>query len=94
VAQTPIDLGANYPITPGSAYELVLYCPAGSAFINWQVTRLDAIITPASGTLSGTAGTAIPGPSTLMSYCWNWRCNNTTALTTTWDLISDYIETD
>jgi hypothetical protein len=33
-------------------------------------------------------------PHALVSYSWNWRCNNTTALATTWDLISDYIETD
>lgn len=95
VAQTPISLGANFPVTTRSvdAYELALFAPSNSSNVNYEVTRLNTGDV-ATGTLSGTAGTALPAASTLLSYQRIWRTNNATALAVGYDLMSDYIETD
>jgi hypothetical protein len=94
-AQTPIDLGANFPANTLSAdaYELALFCAPGSETVHYQVTRLNTAHT-ASGALSGASGVALPAPTTLLSYSHNWRCNNTAALAVGLDIMSDYIETD
>jgi hypothetical protein len=94
-AQTPINLGANFPANTLSvdAYELALFCAPGSETVTWQVTRLNTGDT-ASGTLSGASGVALPAPSTLLSHTVCYRYNNATALAVGIDLISDYIETD
>jgi hypothetical protein len=94
-AQTPIDLGANFPANTLSAdvYELALFCAPGSTSIGWQVTRLNTGDI-AAGTLTGTLGTQLPAQNTLMTYSWNFRTNNATALAVGLDIFSDYIETD
>lgn len=94
-AQTPIDLGANFPANTLSAdaYELTLFCAPGSGNVGWQVTRLNTGHL-ASGTLSGTAGTQLPAVTLLLTYSVNWRTNNATALAVGLDVFSDYIETD
>lgn len=97
-AQTPIDLGANFPANTLSVdvYELALFCAPGSNVVNYQVTRLNTGHT-ATGTLNAgnlTTGVVVPAATTLMSYSQNWRCNNTTALAVGLDIFSDYIETD
>lgn len=93
-AQTPISLGANFPITSNTVYELALFCAPGSEQVGYTVTRLDANVTPASGVLSGASGVALPAPTTLLTYHQAWRSNNTTALAVALDICSDYIETD
>lgn len=94
-AQTPIDLGANFPANTLSvdAYELALYCAPGSETVYYQVTRLNTG-DQASGTLSGTSGVALPAPTTLLAHTFCYRYNNATALAVGLDIISDYIETD
>lgn len=95
-AQTPIDLGANFPITHGSAnaYELVLFSPPNqNGVINYRVTRLNTGDV-ASGSISGSGGIVLPATTTLLSYMWAYRTNNATALAVGLDLMSDYIETD
>ena len=94
-AQTPISLGANFPANTLSAdvYELALFCAPGAITVGWQVTRLTTGDT-ASGTLSGALGTVLPAQTTLLSYSWNYRTNNATALAVGLDIFSDYIETD
>lgn len=94
-AQTPIDLGVNFPANTLSVdvYELALFCASGSAEVNWQVTRLNTGHV-ASGTLTGTLGTQLPAVTTLLTYSQNWRSNNATALAVGLDIFSDYIETD
>jgi hypothetical protein len=94
-AQTPISLGVNFPANTLSAdvYELALFCAPGAITVGWQVTRLTTGDT-ASGTLSGALGTVLPAQATLLSYSWNYRTNNATALAVGLDIFSDYIETD
>ncbi len=95
-AQTPIDLGSNFPSNTRSTdmYELALFAPTNSNnTVYYEVTRLNTG-NVATGTLTGTAGTALPASATLLSYMRIWRTNNATALAVAYDLASDYIETD
>lgn len=93
-AQTPIDLGANFPANTLSvdAYELAVFAPPGGEAPSWQVTRLNTGDV-ASGTLSGSAGTAWPASTTLLTMQL-WRTNNATALAVGLDICSLYIEQD
>lgn len=88
-ANTPIDLGANFPAnTNADAYELSLFAPpAGGCY--WQVRRLN---TPfeATGFLPSTE---IPTATRLLCHQL-WRSNNTTALAVGLDICGIYIETD
>lgn len=95
-AQTPIDLGINFPSNTRNtdAYELALFAPSDSDNIcYYEVTRLNTGDV-AIGMLTGTAGTALPSSSTLLAYQRIWRCNNATAQAVGYDIMSDYIETD
>jgi hypothetical protein len=95
-AQTPIDLGVNFPVNTLSvdAYELMLYASSNTATVGWTVTRLNTGAV-ASGTLTAaTAGLQLPLNTTLLSYHKSWRTNNASALAVGLDLISDYVETD
>jgi len=93
-AQTPIDLGANFPITAASVemYELALFASPSTQTIQYEVTRLSNGMV-ATGTLSGTPGTAVPNSTTLIGP-WAYRTNNATALAVGLDVASAYIETD
>lgn len=95
-AQTPISLGANFPVNTLSTdvYELALFSPPNdSTHVYYEVTRINTGDV-STGTLTGTAGTAIPASSTLLSYQRAWRSNNATAKAVGLDIMSDYIETD
>lgn len=86
-AQTAIDLGANFPAGTLSAdyYELELYAPRGSNnTVYYKVTRLNTGDV-ATGTLTGTAGTALPASTTGLTFN-NWRTNNATALAVAFDV--------
>lgn len=93
-AQTPIDLGASFPITHGSveAYELALFSAPNSGDVHWQVTRLSNG-TVASGTIVNSGATVLPTETTLLAP-WGYRTNNATALAVGLDVMSAYIETD
>lgn len=93
---TPIDLGPNFPITHGSenVYELAMFSPPNeNGIVILQVTRLNTGHT-AVATLGPSNGINLPLPSVLLSYSWNYRTNNGTALAVGLDIMSDYIETD
>ncbi len=94
-AQTPVDLGANFPVNTLSLdmYELALFAPAGSTVCYWQVTRKNTGHV-ASGVLNGTAGTQLPGATTLLCAPWGYRTNNATALAVGLDVASVYLETE
>ena len=95
-AQTPIDLGSNFPANTLSTdvYELALFAPASSNnTVYYEVNRINTGDV-ATGTLTGTAGTVLPSSSTLLAYQRAWRCNNATAKAVGLDIMSDYIETD
>ncbi len=95
-AQTPVDCGANFPVNTLSvdAYELIIY--ASSISNNSVTVRLTRINTgnQFQQTLTGTAGTALPANTTLLTSTWCYRSNNATALAVGLDIMSDYIETD
>jgi len=97
VAQTPVDLGSNFPInTIGTdAYELALFVPSGvDNTVHYEVTRINTG-NVATGTISAdTAGITLPAPLLLLNYCWHWRCNLATGVAVGLDIMSDYIETD
>ena len=88
-ANTPIDLGANFPAnTNNDAYELSLFAPpAGGCY--WQVRRLNTTF-EATGFLPSTE---IPIATQLLCHQL-WRCNNTAALAVGLDVCGIYIETD
>lgn len=95
-AQTPIDLGVNFPANTLStdAYELALFSPpSGGGEVYWEITRLNTGDV-ASGIILPSGGVALPGSTTLLSYNWGYRTNNATALSVGLDLMGDYIETD
>lgn len=95
-AQTPIDLGANFPTDTRNTdvYELALFSPpGGNGEVYYEVTRLNTGHV-ATGMLSPSGGVALPASTTLLTYCWGYRTNNATALAVGIDLMGDYIETD
>ncbi len=95
-AQTPIDLGAGFPITAANTagYELALFNAPGSVAVGYSVTNLRTGAV-AEGTFpNATPGTTGIAAGTLISYMHGWRCNNATALAVGLDICSDYIETD
>lgn len=96
VAQAPIDLGANFPANTLSAdvYEMALFAPSTSAgTVYYEITRINTGDV-ATGVLVDSSGVGLPAQQTLLTYSWNFRTNNATALAVSLDIMSDYIETD
>jgi hypothetical protein len=92
-AQTPIALGTNFPVALNTGYELILTNVYNSTnTVYYRVTNINTG-NFAEGTLTGTAGTAIPSSSTFM-HPTLWRTNNTAAVAVGFDVISVYMETD
>lgn len=93
-AQTPIATSADFPkSTTTNYYEIIFYAPP--SLNNTVYYRLSNLTTNVelSGTLTGTAGTAIPASTTLLSpRIWRHTGSSTTAATI--DISSIYIETD
>ena len=96
VAQTPISLGANFPANTLStdAYELALFAPANQTGIYYEVTRLNTGNVATGAITTDGAAITLPAPTALLTYSWNYRTNNATALSVGLDIMSDYIETD
>lgn len=95
-AQTPINLGSNFPsnTTNTDVYELALFSPSGQdGVVYYEVTRINTGDV-ASGMISGSPGVVLPANTTLLSYTQSYRNNNATALAAAIDIMSDYIETD
>jgi hypothetical protein len=94
-AQTPIDLGANFPAltTNTDLYELMLYSPPSESVVYWEVNRLNTGHT-ASGVLNGTVGTQLPALTTMLTPINAFRCNNAAAVAVGIDFVHLYFETD
>lgn len=90
-AQTPIDLGANFPATAafGNFYELALFSdPNNAGAVTYQVTRWtgnsSAPANVATGTITNTTpGTTLPASSTVLTAT-GWVNNNTDAASRDW----------
>lgn len=94
-AQTPIDLGANFPCNTNSVdlYELTLFAPPNSNnTVGYRIERLNTGDV-ASGTLTGVAGTALPASTTLLTLN-DFRTNNVNGGSVSIDYVSIYVETD
>lgn len=93
-AQTPIDLGANFPANTLSTdvYELALFSPPNSGDVHWEVTRVNTGHV-ATGTITNSGATVLPTNTTLLAP-WGYRTNNATSLAVGLDVMSAYIETD
>lgn len=97
-AQTPIDLGTNFPCNTSSGsqdlYELTLFAPTNvNNVVNYRVRRLGTSY-EASGTLTAaTPGTQLPSSSTLLAWR-GWRATSGTSGSPGIDLVNIYIETD
>jgi hypothetical protein len=96
-AQTAIDLGSSFPINTANTdwYELALFAPTNSSnTVYYQVTRLNSLgTTPATGTLTGTAGVALPASTTFLAPRY-WITNNATAAISAMGVGDYYYETD
>lgn len=95
-AQTPIDLGVNFPANTLSVdmYELTLFSPSdATGIINYKVERINTGDV-ASGTLSSVSAVVLPQSSNTLSALQAWRCNNATALAVALDFSHVYTQTD
>jgi hypothetical protein len=96
-AQTPINLGANFPGAGLSTdiYDFWIWSPPNSNnTVYYYVERLNTG-DKASGTLTAaTPGTQLPLNTTLLSAPVIWKSNNAQNLAVAFDLVSVYIGTD
>lgn len=95
-AQTPIDLGANFPANTLSddVYELILYSPNyENITVYWQLTRLNTGHV-ASGSVAATSSAILPASSAFWLPWTLWRSNNATALAVGIDFMLAYVDTD
>jgi len=92
-AQTPIDLGANFPITGGTDfYDLILHAPWDEANkVYYTVVRLFTGHV-ASGSITGNSA-VMPQSTTMLTPLQSHRGNAGTALAVSWDLNKLVIET-
>lgn len=94
-AQTPLDLGVNFPGNTLSVdmYELCLFASANNGDVGYRVERLNTGHVAEGVLTAATPGTQLPANTTLLNLV-GWRCNNATALAVGLDIASIYIETD
>ncbi len=92
-AQTPIDLGSNYPITPNTGiYEFSIFAPIGEAdTVHYRVDRLGTAFTT-QGVITGDSG-ALPLYGTFVG-AWGYRTNNASALAVGLDIATVDVRTD
>lgn len=94
-AQTAIALGTGLgaPTDVTTTWDVAFYAPPGSNnTVYYAVTNLGTGV-QVTGTLTGTAGTALPASTTLLAPAM-WRTNNATALAVGFDFATMYLETD
>lgn len=93
VAQTPIDLGSNFPADTLSAdlYRFALFCPPNSSDVNWYIERFGTSFV-ARGVITNSGTTVLPDSNALLSPR-IWRINNVAAAVGL-DISNFYIGTD
>lgn len=85
---TVIDLGANFPVNITNLYELILWCPPGSASVFYRARNLSGGFEN-----TGTLATNLPAAATFLGPQ-IWACNNLTAAACAWDCSRFVVETD
>jgi hypothetical protein len=94
-AQTAIPLGTGLgaPATNSTAWDLAFFAPPNSNnTVSYTVMNMGTGVT-VTGTLTGTAGVALPLSTALLAPA-TYRTNNATLLAVGLDIASLYIETD
>jgi hypothetical protein len=94
-AQTAVALGTTIgaPTLVNTVWQLSLFCsPLSNNSVKYTLTNLSTNVTVA-GTLTGTAGTALPASTAFLAPI-AWRTNNATLLAVGLDVISMTIDTD
>jgi hypothetical protein len=94
-AQTAIPLGTTIgaPTLVNTAWDLSFFAPPNSNnSVSYSLTNLATNVT-VTGTLTGTAGTALPASTAFLAPA-TFRTNNATLLAVGLDISSLYIETD
>jgi hypothetical protein len=95
-AQTPIDLGADFPSQTANTdvYELILHAATDTwTEIDYEVTRLNTGDNAFGSLTAATAGTQLPANTTLLSPRM-WRATAATSGTPQIDIVNFYIESD
>ena len=88
-----LGTGLGAPTLTSTVFELTLYAPPTlNNTVYYTVTNVGTGVS-VTGTLTGTAGTALPSGTTLLAPR-IWRTNNATAAAVGMDIGSIYIETD
>ncbi|MEK7661474.1 MAG: hypothetical protein AAB680_05485 [Pseudomonadota bacterium] len=95
-AQTPIDLGANFPADTRSTdvYEVLIWNPKGvnnKAYVTvkrYSNTTGTCIYESTTELTAATVGVQLPNSGQAMSPFWAYRTNNATALGVAFDLIA------
>jgi hypothetical protein len=96
-AQTPINLGANFPATGLSTdiYDFILWAPPNSNnTVYYEVVRLNTKDRISGILTAATPGTQLPANTTLLSAPVIWKTNNASSSPVGFDLVSAYIATD
>ena len=95
-AQTPIDLGVNFPANTLNTdwYQLILYCACSSqTSVGYKVIRLNTGNETTGVLTASVAGTQLPSNMTMLALS-GWRSNNASALAVGIDFGAIYIETE
>ena len=87
-APTVLDLGASFPVTTTSLYELVLYAAPNASSVGWRVTNIST-----GAQTSGSLSTNIPASTTFLAPQF-WITNNATASAAILDFGGWYLESD
>jgi hypothetical protein len=88
-AQTPIDLGVNFPASGNnSLYELMLFSdPNDNSKVGYRVERLNTGDVAEGSIANSTPGVTLPSAAMMLAMRM-WRTNNATALAVGLDLVS------
>lgn len=95
-AQTPIDLGVNFPKNTLSTdlYELILFAPPNANNkVGYKVTRLNTGAVAEGMLTAATPGTQLPAATTLLGHR-AYRANGSTGAAVGIDVASVYISSD
>lgn len=96
-AQTPVATNANFPkVSTTSIFEIILYAPpSANNTVYYRLSRFASGSSSfeISGTLTGTAGTALPASTTFLTPRL-WTHSGSSGVRAELDVVSIYLESD